>query len=91
MTNKEILELNGYDDNEYVCFTNPSFEGAIIGVTSDDRLVYDYNKMVVSAMKEMNVSEDEAIDWIDYNTIRALVYTHTDRDPIIIYPFEEME
>lgn len=41
-------------------------------------------------MKETNLSEEEAIDWVNYNTIRALPYMG-DRAPIIMYSLEDWE
>lgn len=55
-------------------FVNPDFNEAIIGVTTDDRAVYDYDLMVESLAKKDNISLDEAQEFIDYNTVRALPY-----------------
>lgn len=63
----------GHD--EAVVFDGPSFDEAIIGVTDDGREVYDYDAMVRSLMKSSNLTEDAAIEFIEYNTIRALPYT----------------
>ena len=38
----ERLIEAGYD--EIVIFENPSYDDALIGVTTDDRAVYDFNK-----------------------------------------------
>ena len=81
MTNREVLADNGYED--LIIFENPSFDEAIIGVSCDDRVVYDYDLMVKSAMKEEGWTEDEAIDWIDVNTIRSLPFV--ENAPIIMY------
>jgi hypothetical protein len=81
MTNRELLLDNGYDD--IVIFENPSFDGAIIGVSDDGRAVYDYNKMVAAAMDQEGWTEEEAIDWIEVNTLRSLPYT--ENAPIIVY------
>ena len=70
-----------------VKFENPSFEGAIIGVTTDDRYVYSYEQMIHWLMKEEDWSEEDAIDWIDYNTIRSLGYIED--APVIMYEYWE--
>ena len=77
---------NGYEGITFL--TNYSYDTALIGVSEDDRAVYDYNKMVEWLMEEEGFTEMEAIEWIDYNTIRALPYMGDDH-PIIVYPFEE--
>lgn len=61
---------------------------AITGVTDDGRVVYDYEKLVAAFMSANNWTEDEATEWIDYNTIRALPYMGPFA-PIIVYPIEQ--
>ena len=54
---------------------NPSFDNSIIGVASGSgRLIYSYDKMIKEFMEDNNVRDIDAIDWIEYNTIRALSY-----------------
>jgi hypothetical protein len=69
-------------------FDNPSFDNSIIGITTDGRAVYDYEKMVGELMQDDDVSEQEAIDWIEYNTIRAIPYAG-EMAPIIMFTFKE--
>ena len=85
MKNRDSLMYNGYEDT--MIFENPSFEGALIGVSSDDRAIYSYDKMVESAMQQEGWTEEEAIEWIDYNTIRSLSYV--ENGPIILYSLLE--
>ena len=61
-----------------------SYDGSIIGVTTDDRVVYSYDKMVEELMQDEEWSYEYAVDWIDYNTIRALPYAGPN-GPIIMY------
>lgn len=85
MDAEEKLLNAGYEGVIY--FTNYSYDDALIGVTDDDRAVYDYDKMVEWLVREENFTELDAIEWIDYNTIRALPYMG-DKAPIIMYPLE---
>ena len=85
MTNKEILCENGYDD--LIIFENPSFDKAIIGVSHDDRVIYDYDLMIEAAMEEEGWTEDEAIDWIEFNTLRSIPYR--DGAPIVMYGLQK--
>lgn len=75
-------------DNDTIVFDNPSFDNSIVGVTMDGKAVYDYEKMVVELMKDDNISEQDAIDWIEYNTIRAIPYAG-EMAPIIMFTFKE--
>ena len=85
MTAEEKLLNNGYEDVKYL--TNYSYDSALVGVTDNNRAVYDYNKMIEWLMKEEEMSYEDAAEWIDYNTIRALPYFGED-GPIIFYPLE---
>lgn len=64
---------------------NYSYDDALIGVTEDGRAVYDYEKMITWLVETEGFTELEAIEWIDYNTIRALPYMGPDA-PLIMYP-----
>lgn len=66
-----------------VVFKNPSYESAIIGVSESDRVVYSYDKMVEYLCSNDDMSEEEANDFINYNTIRALPYM--ENSPIIVF------
>lgn len=67
-----------------IVFDNMSYDGSIVGVTTDARVVYDYDKMVEELMEDEECSYEEAAEWIDYNTIRALPYAG-ENGPIIMY------
>ena len=83
MTAEERLLEAGYED--VLIFTDYSYDDALVGVTEDNRAVYDYNKMVDWLMREESWSMDEAIEWIEYNTIRSLDYMGPEA-PVVIYP-----
>ena len=79
MTDRDLLLDYGYDD--VIIFDNPSYEGALVGVTWDNQAVYDYDLMIQSLMKEDNMTEEEAADFISYNAS----YHFGDEYPIIMY------
>ena len=70
--------------NDIVLFSNFDYEDAFIGISHDDRAIYDWEKMVEYLINKQGMTEEEAIEWIDYNTIRSLSYY--DNAPIIMYP-----
>lgn len=76
---KEYLESS----EGAVIFTNPSFDDAIIGSTYDDRVVYSYSKMVISLINNEGMTFEEAVEFIDYNTIRSLDYVKN--APIVVF------
>ena len=83
MKAEELLLENGYEGVKYL--TNYSYDTALIGVTDDNRAVYDYEKMAEWLVQEEGFSFEEAYEWIDNNTIRALPYMG-DGAPIIVFP-----
>lgn len=81
----ERVQDAGYED--VLLLDSYSYDDALIGVTEDGRAVYDFNKMVAWLMETEGFSQEEAIEWIEYNTIRALPYMGPEA-PIIMYPIE---
>ena len=57
-----------------IVFDNMSYDNSIIGTTFDGRAIYDYDLMVPEFMSDEECTSDEAIDWIEYNTLRSLPY-----------------
>lgn len=88
MTAAEKILAAGYED--VVIFENYSYDDALIGVTEDGRAVYDFDRMVRWLMQTEGMTNLEAIEWIEYNTISALAYAGPEA-PIIMYPIETEE
>ena len=86
MKAEEKLLGNGYEGVKYL--TDFSYDTALIGVSHDDRAIYDYDLMVEWLMEDQGFTEEEAVEWIDYNTIRALPYMGVD-GPIVLHRFLE--
>lgn len=85
MSAEERLLENGYVG--VVFLTEYSYDDALIGVTEDGRAVYDYEKMIQWLMDTEGWSCEEAMEWIDYNTLRSLPYMG-EGAPIIMYPLK---
>lgn len=85
MTDRELLLDYGYDD--VIIFDNPSYEGALIGVTWDNQAVYDYDLMIESLMKEDNMTAEEAADFISYNASYRQGYEY----PVIVNNLKRLE
>lgn len=69
---KDYLCERGYE--EALVFENPGFPEAFIGVSEDGRAVYDFEKMCESLMDEDGMEYIDAVEFIEYNTIRAIPY-----------------
>lgn len=76
---------SGYED--VLLFENFSYDDALIGVSEDGRAVYDFDKMVAWLMEEEGWTMDDATEWVEYNTIRAIPYMGPGA-PIVIYTIE---
>lgn len=59
-----------------------SYYSALIGVTDDERAVYDYDKMIEYLVTEHLFSYEDAVEWIEYNTIGSLGF---EGGPVIIH------
>lgn len=81
------LQLRSLLPEDSLVFDNTSYDNSIVGVTTDNRVVYDYDKMIAELMEDEKWSYDDAVDWIDYNTIRSLPYAG-EKAPIIMYRME---
>ena len=68
MTPDEIKELA---DPEAIQWDN--FDDALVGVDRDGKLVYDIDKMINMLVTKDGMSEDEAIEYLDFNVFGAYV------------------
>lgn len=83
-TENDVKELiANYEYEDVTIFSNPDYASAFIGISEDNRAVYDYDKMVEFLMNKDGMTDIEAIEFIEFNTIRALPYF--ENSPIIVY------
>lgn len=82
---KEWLCDNDHEDT--IVLESPDYLSAIIGISEEGRLIYSYDKMVEHLMDTDGMDVEEAMEFIDYNTVRALPYAGG-MAPIIQYNVE---
>ena len=82
---KEWLCAGDHEDT--IVLESPDYLSAIIGITEEGRLIYSYDKMVEHLMQTDGMDAEEAMEFIDYNTIRALPYAG-EMAPIVMYDVE---
>ncbi len=71
MNRDELIEKYG-DDRELL--TADGFDDAIIGIDNiSERVVYSYHKMVDLLVEDDNMTQEEAIDFLEYNVVNAYV------------------
>lgn len=85
MNAEERLLNNEYEGVKYL--VNDGYDDALIGVSDDGRAIYDYDLMVKWLVEKDDMNEEEAVEFIDYNTLRALPYMGEDA-PIVMYSLE---
>ena len=80
--------LEQYADSEDVLFAD-GFDEAIIGFSPNDwRVVYSRELCIQILMKDDDTPEEEAIDFLEYNTFNAYIGEKT---PIWVDTFDWMK
>lgn len=69
MTRQDLCD-NGYED--VIVFENEDYDGCIVGVTTNNEAVYSKPLMIKWYMEKYHCSEEEALEWIEYNTEGSL-------------------
>lgn len=87
MTKRQLLCDMGYEDS--IVFENPDYDSAIVGVSDNGEIIYDFDKMVQHLVEHEDMTEEEAADFISYNSIRSLPYVG-EGAPIIMYSLWEI-
>lgn len=84
MTEEVKKLLSDWNLDNAVVFENPSYDTAIVGYDiHSKRIIYDYNLMIYYLEVNEEMTEEEAAEFIDFNTIRSLDYI--ENAPIILY------
>ena len=85
MINENIRAYIAEKNPNIIILDNPSYDNSILGIDIDDRIVYDYDKMICELMKDNDLSMEDAIDFCEYNTLRALSYIDQKSRPIVLF------
>ena len=86
---RELLVELGLEDS--IVFENPDYDSAIIGYDDNSgRIIYDYEKMIEHLMEADGIEYEEAMEFIEYNTLRAIPYMGS-LSPIVMYSIDDME
>ena len=89
MQNEEaeiVLDTNAeINPNAIVLEPQSTFNQAIIGSDPDGRLVYSSNKIIRAFMSEDCMSEEEAIEYFEYNTLGTIQPMDNPDKPLFVY------
>lgn len=84
MTLEERLEDAGFFfDGEENVLTIDGFDDAVIGVSANNEIIYDYEKMVLVLMQRDDMTASDAREYLDYNVL----FTRTSGavNPVIMF------
>ena len=85
---EELVEL-GFENS--VILENPNYSSAIVGYdVNSGKVIYSYDLMIGHLTTVDGMTEEEAIEFINYNTIRAIPYMG-DKSPIILMDFNNLQ
>lgn len=79
MSLRDQIADNGYED--VILFKNPDYESAFIGISTEGQAVYSFDKMVECLVEEENMTEEDAVEFIEYNTIGSIGF---EGSPIVV-------
>ena len=82
---KDFLGERGFKDA--VVLESPDYLSAIVGVSDDGRVIYDYEKMAQCLMETEGMDYEEAMEFVNFNTLGAVPYMG-DKRPIILNKIE---
>lgn len=86
---RDLLVELGLENS--IVFENPDYDSSIIGYDDNtDRVVYSFEAMVVELAEQDGIDYNESIEFIEYNTLRAIPYMGS-LSPIVMYSIDDME
>lgn len=62
---------------------------AMIGTTPAGQVVYDYDLLVMVLRQHDGMTWEEAVDYVNYNTVRSLAYLDPELRPVIVQVFQD--
>jgi len=83
-----LNKILNYDLHDEETLKADGFDEAIIGITNNQILVYSIEKMIDILMKQEELSEIDAIEYLSYNVFGNYVGDYT---PIYVYTTREEE
>jgi len=91
---QDLIDMTCIDDDDTLTFLEgPEFDSAIIGIChrpgQPDVLAYDEEKIINLFMLRDGMTEEEAIEFYDFNTVRGIPYMGKSQ-PIIITTVEQL-
>ena len=82
----EVIERIA-DNNEEAIVLEPrsTFNRAIIGSDTDNRVVYSVEKIIRALMEDNEIDETDALEHFEYNTLGTFQGMQDNNKPIFVY------
>ena len=90
MTHDELKEYLKEKYGGYSLFEPEHYDEGIIGITENGNVIYSYELLAESLMLHDDWSYEDAIEWLDYNTIRTIPYMG-EFQPIMLMEFPDCD
>jgi hypothetical protein len=74
----------------YSLFEPEQYDEGIIGVTENGNVIYSYESLAEMLILHDDMTYEEAIEWLDYNTIRTIPYMGEFK-PVILMDFPDCD
>jgi hypothetical protein len=65
---EDAIQFDGLD-YAIVGVSHDGYYYAIVGVSHDGYYIYDYDRMIECFIEDSEMTEEEAVEWIDYNVM----------------------
>ena len=90
MTHEELKAYLVKEYGDYALFEPEYYDEGIVGITENGNVIYSYELLVEALMLHDGMEYEDAIEWIDYNTIRTIPYMGVFK-PIILMDFPDCD
>ena len=88
--NRDTLYNNKNLKENSILLENYSYDDAIVGITESGSVVYDFDLMIAWLCETEDFNYEDAVEWIEYNTFRAIPYFQNKGIvPTIVYKGED--
>jgi len=80
-----LEELSDINEEAIVLEPQSTFNRAIVGSDTSNRLVYSVTKIISALVDEDGMDEQEALEWFEFNTLGTFNGMENINKPIFIY------
>ena len=80
-----LEELSEINEDAIVLEPQSTFNRAIVASDTDGRLVYSVTKIIRALIDEDGMTEEEALEWFEFNTLGTFRGMKDHNKPIFIY------